>query len=301
MKFSNFHWDDLRVAWLVAETGSLTRAADQLGLNHSTVLRRVGRLEESLGAKLFIRHQRGYQLTDAGQLMLKSMRPIASDIQRLHNGLSVLEQEPSGTLRITTVSDFSQVFAPMLHAFRDRHSHIRVQVLATDDYVPLSSGDAHVAIRMGDQPKEPDLIARPIMPMKMEYFATDAYINRYGKPSSLAEINQHYWVIPSGKKQKLNGIRQLVEELDQNRIVFQSNSFSDIYSAIQEGMGIGPIDGLQRFVGSATPLRKISLGINGPDSIMWFVYHKDMRGSARIKALQDFMLENLPNMIHRIG
>lgn len=301
MQTQDFHWDDLKVAWLVAETGNLTRAADQAGLTHSTVLRRIGRLEEALGTKLFIRHQRGYQLTDAGRLMHKSMRPIADDIHRLYSGLNILEQEPSGTLRVSTVSDFSQVFAPVFHAFRDRYSRIRIQVVATDERVALSSGDVHVAIRIGEQPTEPDLVARKITQIHLRYYAADSYIKRFGVPTSINEVNDHQWVIPSGKKQSLPGIKQLADTLNQDQIVFQSNSFSDVYSAIREGMGIGPVDGLLNWSDNINRLKEVDFGMNMHSAVIWFVYHKDMRGSARIRALQDFMLGNMPHMLKRSG
>ena len=151
-----FSWDDIHLAYRVAELGTLSKAADQLGINHSTVLRRISRLEQQLGARLFIRNQRGYRTTDAGQLLLDRVRPIAEEMQRLCTGLSTLEETPSGTLRISTVSDFSLFFAPLLHAFREAYPQIRVQVVATDERSSLASGDVHVAIRMGEQPREPE-------------------------------------------------------------------------------------------------------------------------------------------------
>ncbi|MCY0964936.1 LysR family transcriptional regulator [Parathalassolituus penaei] len=294
-------WDDIYVAYRVAELGSLSRAGEKLGLNHSTVLRRINQLEQRLGVKLFIRHQRGYRLTDEGNMMLTRMRPIVMDMQRLFSSLSAQEGSPVGTLRISTVSDFSLFFAPVLYAFREAYPNIRVQVVATDDVLSLAEGEVHVAIRMGAEPREPDLVARPLMPISHDYFASRSYIERHGVPRSMADIHHHLWVLPSGEKQGIPGICELVERLHPDQIVFQSNSFSDIHSAVIEGMGIGPIGGLQRFGNWAPALERVDFGLAVPESHMWFVYHKDMRGSARIRALQDFILQWVPEMSVRIN
>ncbi len=297
MQAEDFNWDDLHVAYRVAELGTLSRAAERLGLNHSTVLRRITRLEQQLGVRLFIRHQRGYQLTDAGQFMLARMRPIADDMLRLYSGLATQESSPSGTLRISTVSDFSLFFAPMLHAFREQYPQIRVQVMATDERASLVSGDVHVAIRMGAQPTEPDLIARKLIPASMQYYASPSYIRRYGVPTNLAEVKHHQWVLPSGRKRQMSGIRELMANINPDQIVFESNSFTDIFSAVSEGMGIGPVGFLQRASNIHHELVPVNFGVKEDPSFMWFVYHKDMRSSARVRALLDFMVDRVPDML----
>lgn len=290
-------WDDLHAAYQVARTGSLSQAGQALGVNHSTVLRRVNRLEQQLGLRLFLRHQRGYRLTDAGELLLERMTPVAGDVQRLLSSLSAMDDAPSGTLKISTVSDFSPFFAPLLHDFRERYPQIRVQVVATDDVLSLAEGDAHVAVRMGAEPREPDLVARRLVSFRQAFFAAKAYVDNHGLPETMAAVNQHYWVLPTGEKRRISGIRQLVEQIDPTRVVFQSNSFTDIHAAVMEGMGIGPLGPLQRVDSRGKTLVKADFGLDAEASHMWFVYHRDMRGSARIKALQDFLVQRMPEML----
>ena len=165
----SIRWDDLRIAYLVATYGSLSRAGEALGVNHSTVQRAVGRIEEALGARLFIRHQRGYQLTDSGRLLTERMRPIAAEVQRLCSTLSTVESAPSGTLRISTVTDFSPFFAPLLHDFRREYPQIRVQIVATDDILSLADGEVHASVRIGAEPSESDLVARQLMDGNWSY------------------------------------------------------------------------------------------------------------------------------------
>lgn len=288
----DIRWDDLRIAYQLSVSGSLSRAGEQLGINHSTVLRSVTRLEQTLGLPLFIRHQRGYRMTDAGRMLRDKMQPISGDMKRLCNSLSTMESDPSGTLRISTVTDFSPFFAPLLHSFRQAYPQIRVQIVATDDILPLSAGEVHVAIRIGAQPKEPDLIARQLGNVGLGFFCSQEYWQAHGAPASLNDINRHLWVLPTGEKTRIAGIQSVVEKVAQEQVVFQSNSFNDIEAAVRSGMGIGPLNTLT-LSGKGGPLKEIDLGLDMSTSGMWFVYHKDMRRSARVKALQGFMQQHL--------
>jgi DNA-binding transcriptional LysR family regulator len=289
----NIRLDDLRIAYHVAREGSLSRAGEALGINHSTALRAVNRLEDTLGLRLFIRHQRGYQLTDSGRIMVEKMRPITGDIQRLLNTLTTVEAAPSGTLRISTVTDFSPYFAPILHAFRQEYPQVRVQIMATDDVLSLADGDVHVAIRIGSEPQEPDLIARSLMNVSLNFYASDLYVKQYGLPQTLDEVNQHFWVLPSGDKTRIPIVRDMIDRIKPEQLAFQSNSFSDIESAVRAGMGIGPLSLVNQRFGIESDLKKVELAIDTEPSKMWFVYHKDMRQSVRLKALLDFLQRNI--------
>ena len=289
----DFRWDDIRIALAVAEQGSLSRAGEHLGMNHSTVLRHINQLEAGLKQKLFIRHQRGYRLTDAGRYLLQHGQPLAAAMQRLHSNLAALDASPGGTLRISTATDFSQFFAPLLRDFRQQHPQIRVQVLATDEHVNLTSGDVHVAIRMGPQPQQVDLIARPLTQVGIHYYAAPSYIERYGLPTSLSQAEQHWWVLPTGNKRKIAEIQAVLQQVPEHRITLSSNSFTDIYYAVREGMGIGGFGSLQHQQALRDGLRAVPLDIPAEAEPMWFVYHRELKNSARVKALLSFLQQQL--------
>ena len=291
----DIRWDDLRIAFQVAHQGSLSRAGEALGINHSTALRAVNRLEAALGTRLFIRHQRGYQLTDSGRMLADRMRPVAAEVQRLCNTLSTVESAPTGTLRISTVTDFSSFFAPLLHDFRREYPQIRVQIFASDDILSLAEGEVHVSVRIGSEPREPDLIARRLMPVALHFYASREYIDQYGEPRSQADFKRHQWVLPTGDKTRIPAIQQLIEEIDPAQVAFQSNSFNDIESAVRAGMGIGPMSAVSLNNRNSDNLVRLELGLPHEPSQMWFVYHKDMRQSARVRALQDFLLKRIGN------
>lgn len=299
MHADQVNWDDLRVAYDVARTGSLSRSAEQLGMNHSTVLRRINRLEGVLGIRLFIRHQRGYRLTEAGQLMLETMTPLSGDMQRLVASLSALESSPSGILRLSTVSDFSRVFAPLLKEFHELYPQVRLQIFATDEVLSLSRGDVHVSLRLGDEPTEPDLIARYLLSFPLDFYAADSYVERYGLPTSMDDLDQHLWVLPTGRKRHIPGISAIADKVNPGRVVYQSNSFPDIFSAVNAGIGIGPVgvSGLEwrdNTIAAIDGLHAVNVGVRTEPNRLWCVYHKDMRGSSRIRALLEFIQHRIP-------
>lgn len=288
---SQVSWDDFRIAYQVAKAGTLSKAGKTLNINHTTVLRHINRLEETLDTKLFIRHQRGYQLTDAGELMVKEVPDIQKSFSRLENLMSSAEKNISGNLRITTLSDFSPLLNPALKTFRQAYPKLRIQIIATDDIIPLATGAAHVSLRAGAQPTEPDLIVKKLSAPEIHYYAADSYIEEHGIPTNESEYNQHLWALPSNEKRKIPFIKQILKHIDDEQIIYQSNHFPDIHNAVIEGMAIGPIgihhakkyDNLQRLN------IHIDRGIEG----LWFVYHKDLKSSARIQALYEFLAESL--------
>jgi DNA-binding transcriptional LysR family regulator len=288
---SRASWDDFRIAYQVAESGTLTKAGKVLQMNHSTVLRHINRLEEVLDTKLFIRHQRGYQLTDAGELVVKELPDINRSFSRLENLMASAEKNISGNLRITTLSDFSPLLNPALKAFRQAYPKLRIQIIATDEIIQLASGAAHVSLRAGAQPNEPDLIVKKLKAPDIHYYAADSYVKEYGVPKDSSEYKQHLWALPSIEKRRIPFVKQILKHIDEEQIIYQSNHFPDIHNAVIEGMAIGPIgshlsfkyDNLQRLD------IKIDQGIEG----LWFVYHKDLKNSARIQALYEFLSESL--------
>jgi len=288
----NTHWDDYRIVYQVAESGSLSKAATKLQCNHATVLRRVNRLENALNIKLFIRHQRGYKLTDAGTILMNEMPAIFTEFNRLESLLGNVEQDISGNLRITSVLEFTALLNPALLQLRKAYPKLRIQVISTDEIIPLASGAVHVSLRAGSKPQDPDLIARKIMDIKMGYYATDDYVKQHGLPANINDYNQHDWVMPSADKQYLPFVKNVLKHIDKERIVYQSNDFLDVQLAVKSGMGIGLISKMH--VSEKEGLQKLPLGneIDGSGEL-WYVYHRDLKQNAKVQTLYRYLMKSL--------
>lgn len=293
---SKVSWDDFRTAYQVAMSGTLTKAGKVLNMNHATVLRHINRLEETLDTKLFIRHQRGYQLTDAGELMVKEIPDIQKSFSRLENLMSSADKNISGNLRITTLSDFSPLLNPALKAFHKAYPKLRIQIIATDDVIPLATGAAHVSLRAGSQPNEPDLIVKKLIPPEIHYYAADSYVEEYGLPTKESEYNDHLWAFPSDEKRKIPFVKQVLKYINEEQIIYQSNHFPDIYNAVIEGMAIGPM-GIHHS-SKCDNLQRLSINLDTTQGGFWFVYHKDLKNSARIQALYGFLEQSLGSLHH---
>ena len=287
----HINWDDFRIALQVAVSGTLTKAGSALNMNHTTVLRHVNQLEAALNIKLFIRHQRGYQLTDAGKIMLKQVPTIEARFNHLVNDLTSMEEDEHGNLRITTLNGYAPLLNDAVDKFRKLYPKTRIQMLATEKTIPIESGSAHISIRVGPQPSGPDIIVKKIMNLNVDYYASVEYIKQYGFPKSVREYNQHFWAIPTGEKQGIPFIKSVLTHLNNEQIVYQSNLFSDLHSIIAKGMAIGPMaEHEARWYKNVQPLK---LKLDQAEEVLWFVYHKDLKNNAKINAFYRYMSESL--------
>ncbi|TPH12492.1 LysR family transcriptional regulator [Litorilituus lipolyticus] len=284
-------WDDYKIAYQVAIDGSLSKAAVSLGVNHATVLRRINQLEQNLEVTLFIRHQRGYKLTDAGILLLDEMPEIITNFASLENRLQNVEGTISGELRITTVSSFSSTITPSLKTFCAAFPKIRLKLISTDEIIPLDTGAAHISLRAGPCPDGVDLIVKELTQLNTQYYARQDYVEKYGMPASIAQFKEHQWILPSSDKHRIPFVSFIVEHINKENIVFQSNHFPDIHQAVFSGMGIGPL--AENQANSHEGLVKMKVKLPKASESIWFVYHKDLKHSIRIKSFYDFLTTSL--------
>ncbi|MBE8167316.1 MAG: LysR family transcriptional regulator [Shewanella sp.] len=142
-------WDDYKSAFEVAKAGSLSQAAKHLGVSHTTLLRHIDRLEQHLVTKLFIRHQRGYQLTEAGKVMLREMPTVQHQFSRLEELIQDSSDELTGEIIVTTVPSYAVRMHRAFKALRLAHPKLKIIMHATDEVIALAAGTVHVAIRPG--------------------------------------------------------------------------------------------------------------------------------------------------------
>lgn len=285
------NWDDFRIALQVAESGTLTKAGKVLNMNHTTVLRHINQLEESLNLKLFIRHQRGYQLTDAGRLMLSNMPDIRNSIEKLVHDLTSVEKNEHGKLRITTLSGHSPILNDAIESFHQAYPHTKIQIIATEKTIPVESGITHISIRIGAQPKEPDIIVKRLMNLNVGYYASQDYIDKFGLPNSPKQYNEHFWAMPSGLKQGVPFIKQVISQIRSDRIIYQSNLFSDLHAVINKGMAIGPMAEYE--TKKMDNLTRLDIDLDQEGEVLWFVYHKDLKTNSQIKAFYQYLVDSL--------
>lgn len=274
-------WSDILFAFHVARLGTLTAAAEALDVHHSTVLRRINNFEKKLNTKLFHRHARGYTVTEAGKLMLKKAEQAQEQFDLLMGELQNADQSPKGTLAITTVSNMTALLAPLLHEFQEAYPQIRLEMIGDNRMLKLEHGEAHISLRPGQAPKEPDYIAQQTVSLAATLYASPAYIKRYGTLSSLAEITQHRFISDFGNHQNIPFMRWVYENISDENVYFRSNDFRDAQAAIKSGLGIGM---LSCWSASLDP-ELVPLVAPRQDwmSDMWLLIHKDLRHSSKVQ------------------
>src|ERR671927_1052108 len=148
-------WDDFKLVRLIAEAKGLAGAAERLGVNHSTVFRRLGQLEETLGTKLFERHRTGYALTPAGEEMAALAERMDEDVAGFARKLAGQVLSPAGELRVTTNDTLLvHLLTPLFARFCAQCPDVRLDVVLSTQALNLSKRDADVAIRATDNPPE---------------------------------------------------------------------------------------------------------------------------------------------------
>ena len=188
------NWDEIRTAFQVARRGTVSGAAEQLGVHHATVIRHIDALEQRLGVKLFQRHARGYTATEAGQDLLQVAQATDDQFTQLAGRIKGQGEGVTGDLVVTSIGMASPILTPILVDFQLENPEVRVRYRTGDRLFRLEYGEAHVAIRAGTMPEEPDNVVQPFIQQQMAMVASDVYVARHGLPKDEADLQNHFFV-----------------------------------------------------------------------------------------------------------
>ena len=271
-------WDDFRLVKSIAETRSLTGAADRLALNHSTVFRRLGALEEALGTKLFERSRNGYNTTAAGEDMVALAQRMGEEIDAFERKAAGRDDKPAGELRVTT-SDTMLVhlLTPVLASFVKAYPDIKLDIIVANQPLNLSRRDADIAVRATREPPE-TLVGRRISEIVWSRYAPGIAGFDTADPKAR-------WVGYGENLVNLKVARMMEEEIGPSRIPYRVNTLLSMAQAIAAGIGMGI---LPCFIGDTFPgLARTGAPITNSGASLWLLTHPDLRHSARVRAFMD--------------
>ena len=292
---SALSWDDLRVVAAVAEAGSLPAAASRLGLDHSTVFRRLGRIEAALGLVLFERRREGYAATPAGEEVVALARRLDEDVTAVTRRLAGRAPTPSGEVRVTTADSLLvHLMTPLFARFRAQCPEVRLDVVVANQSLNLSKRDADVAIRAGDDPP-PTLVGRRVARIAWALYgrrdATGGAAPADTSDSDAAMDAARPWVALGDDLSTMKVARFPAETEPPRRIVYRTNSVLALAEAVEAGIGIGH---LPCFVGDVRPdLVRLAAPEPRFSADLWLLTHPDLRKAARVRALLDFLAEEI--------
>ncbi|QIB34369.1 LysR family transcriptional regulator [Ancylobacter pratisalsi] len=284
--FKNLAWDDFRLIKAVADAKGLPAAAAQIGVNHSTVFRRLKQIEENLGSVLFERHRTGYALTPAGEEMVALANRLDEEITAVGRKLAGREPAPSGELRVTVPDSLLIDFlVPILASFRQRYPEVRLDIVLSNQALNLSKRDADVAIRATDHPPE-NLVGRRVARIAWALYGRS---QDYPEPNAVTQeqLDTANWVSLGDSLGALKAVKFVQEHVAPERVAYKINSVLGLAEAVEAGIGIGHIPCL---IGDARPTL---VRIGPPDedyaADLWLLTHPDLRHSPRVRAFLDFL------------
>lgn len=279
-------WDDFRLVKAIADHDGLTGAAAALGVNHSTVFRRLGQIEELVGMPLFERRKTGYVATVAGAEMAALASRMDEDVTAFARRLAGRDVAPSGEIRITTTDTLHlNVLLPIFAAFREAHPLIRLDVVIGNQALNLSKRDADIAIRASDSPGE-TLVGRRIATIAWAIYGRAQDGLATAEQADPATLYQHDWVALGDQLAHVKAARFVREHVAPERIALKSSAVLGLAEAVEQGLGIGP---LPCFIADQRP-GLVRLLPPNPDFAtgLWVLTHPDIRHVPRVRAFMDF-------------
>jgi DNA-binding transcriptional LysR family regulator len=280
-------WSDYRYFLAVARRGSLSGAARDLGVDQSTVGRRLAALEAAVAARLFDRTPDGWVLTPAGE-------GVRAEVERLEEGFLAVERRLSGgdariagVVRVATPEAFASAFLiPHLAALKRRHPELSIDLVSGIQPVDLARREADLAVRLGAPPKQPYLIVRPAGAVRFALYAAPGYLARRQGARTRAGLRGHA-VVAFGGDLALTPISRWLEARAKDATVaFRANTIAAVYDAVSAGLGIGALPCVLGDRG-LTRLR----AADEATAPIWTVVHEDLARSARVRAVLAFVSE----------
>lgn len=273
-------WDEVRTAWMVARAGTVSGAAEALGVHHATVIRHIDALEGRLGVKLFQRHPRGYTPTEAGAALALAGRATDAQFAQLAARLTGLGAAIEGDLIITTLPEMAALAMPALAELVASHPGLRLRLRTDTRVLRLEYGEAHVAIRAGARPVEPDAVVQPMCALPVALYAAPAYLDRHGRPANDEALASHAFIGPEDDTNRAPFWQWHRRVLPGATLACRSDASGAQTAAVLAGLGLGflPVDLVPEGLEMVMPAR--------PEWAvpLWLVTHVDLHRTPKVQA-----------------
>lgn len=274
------NWNDLKIVLAIARGGSLSAAARTLGINQTTVGRRLTALEEGLGVSLFLRSRSAFHLTEAGETFIGPAERIESEALALFDEVGAAANRPQGPVRISTMGwIFNHLIVPRLPEFCSRHPGISIQAVSGLRERNLGKREAELALRFELQPHEHERC----------FSVAEISYSLYAPASTEASllpwvgfVDDYLYAAPQAWQEKASSADDL--------FAFQANDAGIVYNAVRAGLG----KGLLPDVLAAGDPALIRLSGKNPEIVreLRILVHRDMQHVARVAAVIDWLRES---------
>lgn len=292
---STIDWDQVRVFLAVARAGQLAGAAARLGLDVSTVSRRIDRLEAELGVHLFDRTRDGTIATAAAEAMLPAAEDMERGLAQFAAAVDAVETTAEGVVRLTAPPGLADAFiAPLLPRFLRRYPRVAIELDASVGYADLTRREADVALR-ASRPRSGDLIAVRLVATPALPMTSPAYAAELGK---LKRWSDARWIGYTAELAQIPTARWVNERAGTPPVLRTSHYPSQVAAAVA-GVGVMLASEPFRHVRALVPVaigRALQPDWDAlPVEELWLVGHRALRTVPRIAAVWDFLAEHMSN------
>jgi DNA-binding transcriptional LysR family regulator len=285
------NWDEIRTAYQVARMGTVSGAAEVLGVHHATVIRHIDALEARLAVKLFQRHARGYKATEAGEDLLRVADATHDQFSQLASRIKGRGDSVSGELVVTSLIEMTGQITPLLVEFQKRNPEVRIRYLTGTRLFRLEYGEAHVALRAGQVPEQPDNVVQLLTVLRVGLYAHASYVAEKGVPDGVKDFGDHRFVVNDDLQSKAPFFQWLKDNVPEHAQTFRCLDQAAITTAVLNGAGIGfcLIDEAR----NNADLIEMHPRLPEWDSSLWLVTHVDLHRTPKVQALLKFLKDNM--------
>ncbi|MFO0548742.1 MAG: LysR family transcriptional regulator [Polyangiaceae bacterium] len=281
------NWDDLRFVLTLARLGSLVRAGKSLGVDHTTVGRRVDAAEAALGVRLFTRTPAGYVPTADAEHLLEPMRKVEESVLALERRAHPARDAVEGAVRVTSPETFGASYlAPKLAGLRSRHPGLSIELDPRGDVLDLGRREAEVAVRFF-RSSAADLVVRRAGEVRYGLYASESYLAEHPVVSQKDLARHALLGVPEADAPESRWLARLAPGA---RLAFSSTLSLALLGAARAGAGVAV---LPRYLGDPEPaLRHLPMP-HAPAEPIWLTVHRDLRRTPRIRAVLDYLVAAL--------
>lgn len=291
----HFDWTLIRTFLAVADAGSYSAAARHLGISQPTVGRHVQDLEGQLDLKLFKRADKGYDLTDNGASLIDAARDMMSGADKIGLRAAGKSTRLDGTIRLSASEVVGAFFLPQLVCQLHKQApSVQVELVLSNTNNNLFKREADIAVRMV-APEQPDLIARKLGQIKLGLFASKIWVEANENSIEVSQDPATFrligsdtsnWLIEGMEKSGFSATREIFPIRTDNLIAY--------HNLIVAGAGVGVA---QVNLAKRDGLVQIMPELVLPDLPVWLVAHQELKTSARIRFVFDFLTRELPGAL----
>lgn len=286
MNAQKIDWNDIPFVLAVCETGSLSGAARKLGVNHSTVFRRIESIESKLGVKLFERLTHGYEMTTAGQHFFQKGASLESEITNIHRELSGHNFKLEGPLTVTTTDSLIHCLSGFFKEFQECYPDIELKVLSGTRSLDLMQLDADIALRPTSTPPE-TWIGKSLSSISYAVYAHKNYVN--GTKGIPYESLRWIMLIDALNKSPMNQVTK--QFISAKTSITTSSALMGVFDLVKVGLGVAV---LPSYLGkNCTELVEIEKADDKYNTELWLLAHPDLRKNAKVHTFFQYATQEL--------